>query len=163
MDANRYAPPNADVPEAAGTSRRRAFAAPALWNPNGAANWCLLFSPIFGAWLHMKNWQALGEPGKAASARLWVIVSAVLIVGLSLLGAMNPLGPLLGLGRLSAFVLLISWYFASARPQARYVQERFGRDYPRKGWLAPLLLALAAIVGYSVMVGLIAAASLGVH
>jgi hypothetical protein len=49
--------------------RSDADAAPALWNPNAAANWSLLFSPMFGAWLHMKNWAALGEPERAAARR----------------------------------------------------------------------------------------------
>jgi hypothetical protein len=157
MASNRYAPPVADVD--GGFARE---AAPALWNPNAAANWCLLFTPIFGAWLHMKNWQALGEPGKAASARNWIIASAVLIFGLSLLGAMDPRGPLTGLARLGAFVLLIAWYFAGARPQARFVEERFGSDYPRQGWLAPLSIGAVAVVGYSFVIGIVAA-SLGVR
>ena len=155
METNRYAPPNASVE--GGFERRPA---PALWNPNGAANWCLLFTPIFGAWLHMKNWQALGEPGRAASARVWVVVSAVLIVGLSLVGSLWPLGPLMGLSRLFAFVLLISWYFGSARGQARYVAERFGSDYPRKSWLAPIATGIVAVAMYSGLVGVLAAVAL---
>ena len=35
---------------------------PSLYNPNVSANLCLLFSPIFSAILHAKNWQALGKP-----------------------------------------------------------------------------------------------------
>jgi hypothetical protein len=155
MESNLYAPPKANVD--GGFAQQ---AAPALWNPNGAANWCLLFTPIFGAWLHMKNWQALGEAGKAASARNWVIVSAALIVGLSSVGVLAASPGLVGLGRLSGFVLLISWYFGSARPQARYVAERFGSGYPRKGWLAPLGIALLAAIGYVFVIGIIARARL---
>ena len=50
MNPNPYAPPTARVDDVA-----TGDAAPALWNPNAAANWSLLFSPAFGAWLHMKN------------------------------------------------------------------------------------------------------------
>lgn len=41
----------------------REAAAIALWNPNAAANWSLLFTPLFGAYLHMLNWRSLGEAG----------------------------------------------------------------------------------------------------
>ena len=67
IERNPYAPPQADVePVAVETP-----AAPSLWNPNAAASWSLIFTPIFGAILHMKNWEALGEPQKAAGARSW--------------------------------------------------------------------------------------------
>lgn len=49
MDFNRYAPPVANLEVEPETSLP-------LWNPNAAANWCLLFTPSFGSWLHMKNW-----------------------------------------------------------------------------------------------------------
>ena len=54
MTPNPYAPPKAEVADVGRTE-----VAPALWNPNAAASWSLLFSPAFGAFLHMKNWQAL--------------------------------------------------------------------------------------------------------
>ena len=34
---------------------------PKLWNPNAATLWSLLFSPVFGAWIHAKNWEELGN------------------------------------------------------------------------------------------------------
>lgn len=142
MGANRYAPPNAFVDDAVSTQASQA--SPPIWNPNAAANWCLLFSPIFGSWLHMKNWQALGEDAKAKSQKTWLAISILVIVCASA-GAAIP-GPVgIGLvGRLAAFVLLLAWYFGSARAQARYVKQRFGDDYPRKGWGRPLLLGVGA-------------------
>ena len=144
MDANRYAPPNADLEGGFGRD-----VSPPLWNPNGAANWCLLFTPVFGAWLHMKNWEALGEPARARSARIWIIVSAVMIPGFAMLGAVMGSAPLMAIGRLSGFVLLIAWYFGSARGQARFVQSRFGNGYRRKAWTLPLIFAVAALIGYT--------------
>ena len=61
MSLNPYSPPGAIIDDV--------MNAPPLWNPNAAANWSLLFSPAFGAFVHMKNWQALGEPEKAANAK----------------------------------------------------------------------------------------------
>ena len=34
------------------------------------------------------------------------------------------------------------WYFAFQRQQTLYVKERWGKTYPRKGWLVPLVAAL---------------------
>ena len=36
--------------------KSRPEASNALWNPNTAANWSFLFSPLFGAYLHALNW-----------------------------------------------------------------------------------------------------------
>ena len=52
----------------------------AIWNPDAAANWCLLFSPVFGTWLHMKNWRALGEPERARNRPPVVIAALALII-----------------------------------------------------------------------------------
>jgi hypothetical protein len=52
----------------------------AIWNPNAAANWSLLFSPAFGAYLHMLNWRALGQPGRAASAQHWFLASLTMLL-----------------------------------------------------------------------------------
>lgn len=71
---NPYAPPQAEVADIAGERNP-----PPLWNPNAAANWSLLFSPAFGAFLHMKNWQALGQPNKATSAKVWFVLSLVVL------------------------------------------------------------------------------------
>jgi protein-S-isoprenylcysteine O-methyltransferase Ste14 len=85
MSTNLYAPPKAPVADVV-----QAEAAPALWNPGAAASWSLLFSPAFGAFLHMKNWEALGQPDKAAAARKWAVIYIVTIVGLSVVSAFLP-------------------------------------------------------------------------
>jgi small-conductance mechanosensitive channel len=146
---NPYAPPTARVADL-----QRADEAPAIWNPNAAANWSLLFSPAFGAFLHMLNWRALGEPEKAASAKNWFIASLVMLVvyvlvTLSLADTKAADGATRGLGLAYLFV----WYFAVARGQANYVKDRFGKAYPRKGWGKPLLIALLAMIGYVVFAG----------
>ena len=43
---------------------------------------------------------------------------------------------------------LIIWYFSAGRSQAKYVKEKYGKDYPRRGWGKPLLIGVAAIIGY---------------
>jgi hypothetical protein len=151
MTTNLYAPPKAPVADIV-----QAEAAPALWNPGAAASWSLLFSPAFGAFLHMKNWEALGEPDKAAGAKKWAVIYIVTIVGLSVVGAFLPYNAAIpGLLRLCGFVLLLSWYFVSGKPQLDFVKSRYGKQYPGKGWGQPLLIALGALIGFVLVVGVI--------
>ena len=156
MTPNPFAPPRSEVADVV-----RGEAAPPLWNPNAAASWSLLLSPAFGAFLHMKNWQALGEPDKAATAKTWFIVILFLLVGVILLSAFMPeVKALDGLSRIVSIALLLSWYFSSARSQVAFVTGRFGTNYPRRGWLKPISLALLALVGViavAVAVALVAA------
>lgn len=99
-----------------------------LWNPNAAANWSLLLSPAFGAFIHMKNWKALGETEKANSSKIWFIFSIIL--------------SLFGIG----FFVLIAWYFSIGKKQIVYVQEKFGENYLRKSWSTPLLIGFGISV-----------------
>ncbi len=96
--SNPDAPPKADVADIVDGQ-----AAPALWNANAAASWSLLFSPAFGAFVHMKNWQALGEPAKASTAKTWGIATLLVLVVVSVAsGWIKPL--LLAVGALICFV-----------------------------------------------------------
>ena len=144
MESNRYSPPLAPVADPVVAER-----APPLWNPNAAANWSLLFTAAFGAYLHMRNWQALGETQRAARSRVWMWAVLGLLAAWVVMGVLLPESPLSrGGDRVIGFGLLVSWYFASAREQARYVKERFGDGYPRRGWGKPLLAALGCIAGF---------------
>jgi len=145
LDDNRYAPPKAMVE---GASPEHADAPPP-WNPNAAANWCLLFSPVFGTWLHMKNWEALGQPDRVRKARRWFIAAVTLIVAAFLVPAG---GRALELPmRLMLFLFLVLWYFVAAKPQAAYIKSNFGSAYPRKGWGLPILTAIGLILASMVV------------
>ena len=144
MSIDPYQPPKAHVSDTpAGES------APALWNPGAAANWSLLFTPAFGAWLHMLNWRALGEPARAEASKGWLAAGLVLMVVYVLMGALmvDP-ARADGASRGIALIFLFTWYFASARAQAKHVRERFGKDYPRRGWGKPVGYALLAWIGF---------------
>jgi len=142
---NPYAAPRAEVRDADGP----AGAAPALWNPNAAANWSLIFTPAFGAYLHMLNWRALQEPKRAAAAKAWFVVGLVMLGVYVLIGvAVAEARAADGASRALALLFLIIWYYAAARGQARYVKERWGKDYPRRGWGKPLLIGVAAYAGF---------------
>jgi hypothetical protein len=101
----------------------------------------------------MKNWQALGESGKAATAKTWVVVSLAVLVGVALVSVFLPDSKALdGLSRIVAFALLITWYYTAGKPQVAFVKSRFGKQYPKRGWAKPLLFAVVAIVAFLVVV-----------
>ena len=145
------APAQVAMPPAMGSSP--SAGAPELWNPNAAASWCLLFSPIFGAIVHAKNWTALGEPEKAKQSMTWAYAAmgawALLLVNVvfsQFVPAMGCCSPLLGLG------MLLGWYYGSARAQVMYVRQRFGEQYPRKSWGLPLAIAFGGWAANLVLV-----------
>ncbi|MEK8047508.1 hypothetical protein [Ideonella margarita] len=151
QDNNLYAPPRSEVADVSHLSTPPGTA-PKLWNPNAAASWSLLFTPVFGAWLQMRNWQALGEPEKAATSKRWMVGTAAflaLAVLLSVLGRNELVADVLG--RISGLALLITWYYAHGKSQNAYVVSRFGKTYPRQKWGRPLLLGLLAYMGFLVL------------
>lgn len=157
MSQNPYAPPEADVDAVAPPPP--SAPAPALWNPNAAANWSLLLTPAFGAFLHMKNWAALGEPQKADASRKWFVAVLAFYLVMAIVAAvlpesreMNVVSRGFGIG------LLAAWYFSSAREQMQHVLGRYGKAYPRRGWGVALLLGLAGIVAYVVVAIMVGAA-----
>jgi len=106
---------------------------PYIWSPTAAANWSLVFTPIFGAFLHYKNWRELGEMGKSSLAAIWVVISVVVIWNIV---ASPNIPPATG------FLYLIIWYFLAGRSQINYVKKNFGSDYQKKGWSTPVIGAI---------------------
>ena len=142
IETNPYAAPDSPVQEAVAPA-----SAPELWNPNAAALWSLLFSPVFGAYLQMRNWQSLGEPAKAQTSWYWMLASIAVIVGVVVASMVLPEAHWFQkASNRSGFILLLAWYFAHGKLQLAYVKERYGKAYPRKGWGIPLAVAIAAII-----------------
>jgi hypothetical protein len=157
MTRNPYAPPKAEV-----SDRVNDPAAPALWNPGAAANWSLLFSPAFGAFLHMKNWQALGVPGKATTAKIWIGLTLCVLALSPLASALMPANNSInGVSRLVGIILLFGWYLSSGHSQMGYVKSRFGKDYPRRGWGKPVLFGVFGLAGYFVYAYIVAVTIMG--
>ena len=120
--------------------------APALWNPNAAANWSLLFSPAFGAFIHARNAKTLGRSDEAKANQKWFYGNLVFL-GITLLSTLTPSlsdAPF----RMVGLVILLVWYFALAKKQAKYVKDTFGGNYPKKAWGKPLLIAFTCLVGF---------------
>jgi hypothetical protein len=139
--------------------------APALWNPNAAASWSLIFTPIFGSIVQGKNWRALGETKKAEASARWTKISLTIFTIIAVFGGLMPDSKTVdGLSRLAGFVLLISWYYANGKQQNAFVLARYGKDYKRKRWFKPLGLAVGCVLVLmvvAIIVGLIAGAVSG--
>ncbi|MGN6526593.1 MAG: hypothetical protein ACTHL8_09405 [Burkholderiaceae bacterium] len=153
---NSYAPPRAAVVEVASHEP-----APRLWNPNAAASWSLVFSPVFGSILHMKNWKAMGDERRAATSRKWAIASAAFFVVAMLLGVARPQDKAIdALSRIGGLVLLLAWYYSIGKSQNALVLVRYGKNYPRKGWAKPLATAIALLLAF-IVAGVLAGFLLG--
>jgi hypothetical protein len=113
---------------------------PKLWNPNAAANWSLLFSPIFGAWLHAKNWKELGKEDEAKKSMFFAYGYMVLLILFLFLPIPDALGRLIGLGA------LIGWYFSHGKTQVKHVEN--GVHYEKKSWLMPILAGFVGLIVY---------------
>jgi len=141
-EQNPYSAPQSAISETVATGP-----APALWNPNAASLWSLLFSPVFGAYLQMRNWQALGDTKQASVSWYWCLATLGIVVALVVAGIFLPdSSPINKIGNRSGLILLIAWYMSHGKLQVAYVKQHFGNDYPRKGWAAPLGIAFATVV-----------------
>jgi hypothetical protein len=124
-----------------------------LWNPKACAGWSILFSAVFGGFLVAKNWKSLGQPDRGTKSTIFAWVTLLLIVaniGLSLTSFGRSIAIWIPL---ATFAVLIIWYFTAAREQIRFIETN-APDYSRKGWGAPIgiaLVALLSLVGVAVL------------
>jgi hypothetical protein len=116
-------------------------AAPKLWNPNAAANWSLLFTPVFGAWLHAKNWSELGQSDRHKKSMSWVYISIVLAIAVLFF---------LDNAQLISIIYLFVWYFASGRGQVKYLKEN-NINYEKKSWGKVILYGIVGLIIYYVI------------
>jgi hypothetical protein len=137
-DVNPFEPPKAALDGVAVVAED----APLLWNPDAAGAWSLLFTPVFGSILVRKNWKAIGDEDKAHQGTIWLGVSIVMLLATLFTGILG-------------FLYIIVWYFAWQRPQAQFIRERWGKDYPRKGWSVALLAALGIYIAVVVVLTMV--------
>lgn len=122
----------------------------ALFNPTAITLWSVPFSPLFGAYLHIHNWTALGEPDKADAARRWfnalliitVLNGVITAIAERVAASVNP-------ADFISIVVFALWYALAAHPHARAVRRRAGARYARRSWNGALLTgAVAGLVFY---------------
>jgi hypothetical protein len=131
--------------------------APQLWNPNAAACWSLIFSPAFGAFLHARNAESLGRTEEAKANRVWFYASLAYF-GIVLVSIFIPAIPD-AVFRGAAIGILLGWYFSLGKKQIQYVKETFQDGYQRKPWTKPLLIAFGGMVGFLIVLFILAIAA----
>jgi hypothetical protein len=122
---------------------------PALWNPNAAACWSLIFTPAFGAYLHALNADRLGRADEAKANRVWFNVSLGYL-GITLISVFIP-GIPDAIFNFASIGILLGWYFALGKKQVQHVKETWHDDYERKPWKQPLLIAFGCLFGLLVI------------
>jgi hypothetical protein len=127
---------------------------PALWNPDAAACWSLLFTPAFGAYLHAQNADSLGRTDEAKANRAWFYATLGYLVFV-LFSFFIPQIPE-AVYRGAAIGILVGWYVSIGKGQAQYVKETLHKSYTRRPWTKPLLVAFVCLIGYMVLVVAIA-------
>jgi DNA-directed RNA polymerase subunit RPC12/RpoP len=112
---------------------RNTPAIPALWNPQAAAYWSLVFSPIFGSYLHARNAVILGRQEEAKRNRAWFCGSIVFLASIAALSFFTSAAPsFLGL------VFFCGWYYDVATKQIKYVKNDLANNYQKKSWTKSL-------------------------
>ena len=119
--------------------------APALWNPNAAASWSILFTPAFGAYLHAQNARALGRKDEAKSNEAWFYGTLIFLAASLIIPFVPGLNQLPT--RFAGLAVLLVWYFSVAKSQVQYVKDTYGDTYPRSPWGMPLVVGSACLVG----------------
>ncbi|OAM26262.1 hypothetical protein [Eikenella sp. NML01-A-086] len=130
------------APQSEGLGSGTGQEAPELWNPNAAACWSLLFSPVFGAALHMLNARAMGdkELEKLNKGFLWGMV-VVILVAIPVILIFDIANNVLSIALLGA------WYGAVGRKQVTLVKDKFDTNYPRRSWGKPILFGILGVGG----------------
>ena len=130
---------------------------PRLWNPNAAACWSLIFSPAFGAFLHARNAESLGRTDEAKANRVWFYASLAYL-GIVLVSIFVPAIPD-AVFRGAAIGILVGWYVSLGKKQIKYVKDTFQDGYQRKPWTKPLLIAFGGLVGFFIVLFILATAA----
>jgi hypothetical protein len=139
IDAQPLVQMSAPAPQTATTQ------SPALWNPNAAACWSLIFSPAFGACLHARNAEALGRADEARANRVWFYIS-ICFLALACITTLIPAIPDAWF-QTGGVALLLGWYFSLGKKQIAYVKVTWRDDYEHKPWRRPLLIGVGCFAG----------------
>jgi TPR repeat protein/serine/threonine protein kinase len=121
-------------------------AAPALWNPTTAVNLGVILTPAFGAFLHARNYKALGRPADAKSGMYWFYgMAACGFIGMLFTSPLSYF-------KVTNFFFLILWYFISAKKQIKLVESKFGKNYTKKSFIKPLFAGIGCLFAVVIFV-----------
>jgi len=108
---------------------------PPLWNPRAATWWGVLLSPAFSAYIHMRNWEALGQDDKVAETRTWFYMMLGCVILCFVLSAVSHIAQQDVTPPASIpFALMLVWHIWGGRAQERYIAALMGVAYTRRPW-----------------------------
>jgi hypothetical protein len=147
------------APDAPSTTPSKACALDAslpLWNPRAATYLGLLLSPAFSAYIHMCNWDTLGEDDQSLEARAWCCMMLGYFVTFGvLLGVSDIVGRNLAPPVSATIGILAGWHAWGGRAQERYIAVITGGAYRRRPWRRVILAALAVLAVLVVVVAVV--------
>ncbi len=112
-----------------------------IWGSNAAILWSLLLTPAFGAYIQMRNWQALGRISKERASRYWLAASVAVIPLSTLIGLLeSSYGEELFLREIFVVLFFIVWYFAFAKSQSSYLNSVRCGPVDKRPWMGILFL-----------------------
>ena len=117
-----------------------------IWNPNVAACLSIIFTPIFGAWIHAKNWEVLKKEQERRWSMLFVyclIIVTIFVVYYQIFIGDVKSSPL-------SIGTLLTWYFILGKSQLSHIKDN-NINYEKKSWIKPLLCGVG---GYIILFGI---------
>ena len=127
-----------------------------IWNPNVAACLSIIFTPIFGAWIHAKNWEVLKKEQERRWSMLFVycLISVTIFVVYYQLFIGDVKSSPLSIGT------LLTWYFILGKSQLSHIKDN-NINYEKKSWIKPLLCGVGGyIIFFGISISLITIAPL---
>ena len=117
-----------------------------IWNPNVAACLSIIFTPIFGAWIHAKNWEVLKKEQERRWSMLFVycLISVTIFVVYYQLFIGDVKSSPLSIGT------LLTWYFILGKLQVSHIKDN-NIVYEKKSWIKPFLCGVG---GYIILFGI---------
>ncbi len=109
-----------------------------LYNPNPAALWSILLTPVFGAAIIWLNWRTLGVRKAQQRSLFW-------IPGLTVLFALLELTDWIPYNTSVQIAALVVWYVLECRSQVKFLKEQ-ELQYKKRPWLKPLGIGFAILL-----------------
>lgn len=120
-----------------------------IWDPKKIILWSAVFTPILGAYLCSKNWQALGFPEKERTSMKWFYVSLIyylsLPVAVHLASRYFIVIPSVEI--MMIILPLLVWVASPGLAQLRYIKSEKTYLYPERSWRVPLTVAFGILFG----------------
>ena len=85
-----------------------------IYNPNPAASWSVILTPLFGAYIIRENWLVLGNAEAAKRSFFWLIGLGLLYFLFFFTGLFDDFDYLVHLAA------LIIWYILECKPQVKF-------------------------------------------